>query len=202
LRERGGIRPYADPHDWSKVPGRDYIELIEHDIGAVNPIALSTEAGGGRNITVRKAAVFPKSEHKLLFTVGAVRSVGSELAIPLPWGWPLNRESLGLSRFNWPLRLLGRLVSSLAGGEPLAHGVVLDAHQPAFKDLGAPSQILQWLAVNHEATEVDRDKEPRTLLVLPVTGKKPVTAAAARVLADKKATAKWKVLAVPVPEAM
>jgi hypothetical protein len=199
LLKRGGIRPYADPHDWSKVPGRDYIELIEHTIGAVNPIALSTEAGGGRSITVRKAAVFPKSEHKLLFTVGAARSVGSELAIPLPWGWPLNRDSLELPRFNWPLRLLGRLVSLVASGERLAHSVVIDAHHPAFKDLGAPSEILQWLAVNHESTDVDRKNEPRTLLMLPVTAKKPAAPAAARALADKKATAKWKALALPMP---
>lgn len=199
LRERGGIRPYADPHDWSKVPGREYIEYIEHAIGTVNPIALSTEAGRGRKITVRKGIVAPKAEYKLLFTVGLARLAGSELAVPLPWGWPLNRDSLELPRFNWPLRLLGRL-SGLAGdGERLAHGVVLDAHQPAFKDTGAPPEILQWLVVNHESTDVNRDDEPSTLLVIPVIAKKPVAAGAARALADKKATAKWKALAVPLP---
>jgi hypothetical protein len=198
LRERGGIRPYADPHDWNKVPGREYIQYIEHAIGAVNPIALPTDAGRGRKITVRKAAVFPKSEYKLLFTIGLARVAGPELAVPLPWGWPLNRDSLELPRFNWPLRLLGRL-SGLAGdGERLAHGVVVDAHQPAFKDLEAPSEILQWLVVNHESTDVNREDEPETLLVLPVIAKKPVVAKAARALADKKANAKWKALAVPL----
>jgi hypothetical protein len=200
LRKRGGIRPYADPHDWSRVPGCGYLELIEHAIGAVNPIELSTADAAGRTVTVRKAAIFPKADYKLLFTVGAAPTAGSELAVPLPWGWPLNRDSLELGRFNWPLRLLGLFAGLAADGERFAHGVIIDTDHPAFKDLGALSGTLQWLMVNHKATDVDRTKEARTLLVLPVTGKKPVTATAARVLADKKAIAKWKTLALPMPE--
>jgi len=198
LRERGGIRPYADDHDWSKVPGRDYIQYIEHAIGGVSPVALTTEAGRGRTLTVRRCIVAPKAEYKLLFTVGLSRITGAELAVPLPWGWPVNRDSLELTRFNWPLHLLGRL-SGVAGDKGrIAHGTVVDAHDAAFTGVGIPRQILQWLLVDHESTNANREGEAATLLVLPITAKKPIAESAARGQADKKASAKWKALAAPL----
>jgi uncharacterized protein len=198
LRERGAIRPYADNHDWSKIAGREYIQYIEHVVGAVSPIALSVDAGRGRTLTLRRAIVAPKAEHKLLFTVGLSRIAGTELAIPLPWRWPLNRDSLELARFNWPVGVLGGL-SGLGGGKTkLAHGTIVDAKDAGLNDTGAPPAILQWLLVNHASTDAEREDEPPTLVVLPVVGKKPIAAAAARAQADKKASAKWKALAVPL----
>lgn len=209
LRERGGIQPYVDPHDWSKVPGGAYIQHIEQQIGSINPIRIKSQATEDCSFTVRKCAISPichgrkrwsNEEYKLILTAGLSDSIGAELAMCLPWGWPLNTDSLKMPQFNWPVTLLTRLANAAKDdGLKLEHGFIIDIMHTALKEVEEVASVPQWVFVYHESLNIKRDSTvPDTLLLTPIVRKSPIPVSAGLSTADKKKSAKWKALAVPL----
>ena len=203
LRERGGIRPYYERHDWTGVPGQLHIECIERAIRlCVNPIPLAeTHLPGGTAVTVRRTRVPKKPYEQLLFTIQHVRS-RTELALCLPSAWPFNNGTMEDPRYTWPISLLLQLTAAMVqGGLELAHGDALDATHPALQGFSWPAAIRQWMVVLHGSIEAERALGrgiPRTLFLVPILTKKTFQGPEARAKANKLKSAKWKALTLPV----
>lgn len=202
LREHGGIRPYTEVHDWSGVPGQRYIEHIERAIGAiVNPLTASeTTLNSGNTLAIRKIRIPiapTKFDYQLLFTIG-LPTKGFELALCLPSAWPLNRSSLKESRFAWPIEFLNQIGTDVANGLELVHGDLVNMDSSSLTGVGIPENIKQWVVSINQQIEAEREDDfliPRTLILSPITSKKPVKPGAeALALADKRQAAKWKAL--------
>lgn len=201
LRERGGIRPYTEKHDWNDVPGQFYIEHIERAVGGfANPIpAREIVLKDGSSVAIRKVRIPKKYDYQLLFTTG-LGVTGFELALCLPSAWPLNQSSLKEPRFSWPLDFLCKISDAFADNLSLSHGELLGSDHPALEGVDVPESMKQWVVSLNQEIETEHEGDfsiARTLLLTPVTTKKPVKSGAeALALADKRQQAKWKALAL------
>jgi hypothetical protein len=162
-------------------------------------VASKIELGKKRSLAVYKVRIPKSHEFQLLFTVG-LASTGDELALCLPSAWPLNQSSLKESRFSWPLDLLNKVSVARAEGVSLCHGDILNADHPALANIAVPESIKQWVISLNQVIETERENDvtlPQTLLMVPVTAKKPIKPGPEDLaLADKKMQAKWKALAL------
>ncbi len=201
LRERGGIRPYTEKHDWNGVPGQPYIEHVERAVGGfVNPLAASQfELGIGQAVTIRKVRIPKKYDYQLLFTVGLAAS-GFELALCLPSAWPLNQSSLQTAQYRWPIDLLVKLGIARVDGRRLGHGDLLNTDDPVLARVGVPEEVRQWIVGTNQIIEAEREgdsKIAQTLLLVPITTKRPLKSGLElSALADKKSKAKWEKIAL------
>jgi len=201
LRKSGGIRPYTERHDWSGVPGQTYIEHVEGALGAfANPLMLSSFERGKRKTSIRKIRIPKKYDYQLLFTVGLAHS-GVELVLCLPSAWPLNRATLEIDRFRWPVDFLAGVARGQDNDLGLDHGSVVSTADLALGKAGVPER--QWLVITSETLEAERKGDgriPKSLLLVPHSGKgalKPGKEAKAQ--ADKKKREKWAKLAIAEP---
>ncbi len=201
LRERGGIRPYTEKHDWRNVPGQLYIEHIERAVGGfVNPIVADRlESETGRSIDFRKVRIPKKYDYQLLFTVGLSDS-GFELALCLPSAWPFNRMSMLEPRLNWPLEMIKEISRSQLNGFELKHGDLLSADHSSIASFKETSGIEQWVVALNDDIETEHEgdiKIARTLLIVPVKTKKLAAPGKGGLkLADQKRGAKWEKLSL------
>ena len=89
-------------------------------------------------------------------------------------------------------------------GSALAHGQVMAATHPSLRGADVGQGIDAWVLVLHRVIEDEReddDELAQTLLLVPVSTKKPVAGAAAAVaLADKQARDKWEKIAVALEQ--
>ncbi len=108
LRKRGGIRPYGERNLWPLPYGADLISEIEQALTAcVNPLTVQETEWGA----IAKTRIPKKYDAQLIFTVPQ-QNEKSSFALCLPSEWPLNKASLQVQTFNWPIQLLAKHMES------------------------------------------------------------------------------------------
>ncbi len=193
LRAHGGIRLESDQRDWQGVAGQALIEAVEHYIGPVSPIALSQIVPGlDLEFSLLVAFVAPRKQQKLLFTAGLSDRLGTDLGICLAQDWPLNQSSLSDDRWNWPIRMLLKLLDGVLSGVDVGDGDVMTAEDANFAALCWPDGLERMMLVNPAVAGM-----PNLLLLAPLSERqKTETAAQRETLLAKLVQAKWAKLAV------